>query len=343
MALSSIGGLLLRPAAGWALDTIGRRPTLVFGTLVLALGLALMGGVDRIGPLVICSRILVGIGAGTLFTAYFTLAADVIPPSRRTEGIALFGVSGLLPLWVNPAIDAFDPAPADLRWAFAGLGVVVLLSMFFVLGVAEPAREKNPDPPSLKAALRTLVARNLLPVWLACIVFSALVAGFNAFVGVTASAHGIAHPSVVWLTYAGAAVTVRVLGPGLPARVGPRNLLAPAMAAYIVACILVAGSETQADLLWAGASAGLAHGYCFPVLTSQTVTRAPAHRRGTAMAGFTALWELAVLAFTPLFGRLADATDDSTLFASLGLCGVVGLALWAVAEQRLGPRLDQKS
>lgn len=343
MALASIGGLLLRPLAGWALDAVGRRPTLIIGTLCLALGLALMGGVDRIGPLIIASRLLVGIGAGTLFTAYFTLAADVIPPSRRTEGIALFGVSGLLPLWVNPAIDAFEPAPANLRWAFAGLGGVVLLSLFFVLRVVEAPRVRVPGLPSPRAALRMLSARNLLPVWLATVVFSALVAGFNAFVGVTAAAHGIAQPSLVWVTYAGAAVTVRLLGPGLPARVGPRNLIAPAMGAYVVACLLVASAATRADLLWAGAAAGLAHGYCFPVLTSQTVTRAPAERRGAAMAGFTSLWEAAVLVFTPLFGRLADATDDAVLFSALAVSGVAGLVVWVVAEHRLGAGADQNA
>ena len=42
-------------------------------------------------------RIGHGIAAALLFSALFTYGTDVVPASRRTEGIALFGVSGLLP------------------------------------------------------------------------------------------------------------------------------------------------------------------------------------------------------------------------------------------------------
>ena len=41
---------------------------------------------------------------GALFATYFTYAADLAPPERRTEGIAIFGVAGLLSSGIGPAL-----------------------------------------------------------------------------------------------------------------------------------------------------------------------------------------------------------------------------------------------
>src|SRR4030095_7679636 len=72
MATAAISGLLTRPLVAWALDTLGRKPTLVAGTLTLVAGMLLILAVDRIGPMIYLARIVIGAGVGVLFAAYFT-------------------------------------------------------------------------------------------------------------------------------------------------------------------------------------------------------------------------------------------------------------------------------
>lgn len=337
MAMAAVGGLALRPVVGWALDAVGRRPTIVVGTLALAVGAALLGLVDRIGPLLYASRLLVGIGAGTLFTAYFTFAADIIPASRRTEGIALFGVSGLAPLIINPVVEEFTISAANLRYMFVAVGGVVLLSVLPTLGVPEPDRGQTQTGPRAGPPLSSLVARPLWSVWAATIVFSALVAVFMAFATVTAAAKGIEHPARVWYGYAAAAVAVRLVGPSLPGRLGPANFIAPALAAYAIAGLLVAAATGMNALLLAGVLAGIGHGYCFPVLTGQVVTRAPDGRRGAALAVFSGIWEVSALALTPLFGAIADQAGDAAMFSTAATVTVAGLIVWVFLEHRRPP------
>lgn len=353
MAVASIGGLALRPLAGWALDSIGRRPVVIAGTLVLALGMAMVGFVDRVGPLIYVSRILVGVGAGTLFTAYFTFAADLIPVIRRTEGIALFGISGVLPLAVNGLIERIDLPVDQLRWVFPAIAVLILASLWPVWGLAEPPREGHdgaqspavgpPDGvppvrrPVRRPAWRTLSARPLWPVWGATVIFSGLVAVFMAFATVVAARGGAAEPADLWFAYGGGAVTVRLVGARLPDRIGPHNMVTPALGAYAVACLLAASATTDAGFVTAGLLAGIGHGYCFPVLTGQVVDRSPAAARGVALAAFTALWEISALALTPLFGAVADAYDDATMFALAAVAAIVGSAIWVIGEHVSAP------
>ncbi|MCB9523348.1 MAG: MFS transporter [Myxococcales bacterium] len=337
MAVASIGGLVLRPPAGWAIDAVGRRPTVVAGTLSLAVGSALLVGVTSIGPLLWASRLLVGVGAGTLFTVYFAFAADVIPASRRTEGIALFGVSGLAPLAVNPLVGDLNIAPLEIRWIYPVIAGLVLLSMWPALRVPEPDRPTDGAGPPPASVLATLGARPLWSVWAATTTFSGMVALFMAFATVAAADRGVPDAARLWYGYAGAAVAVRLVGAGLPDRVGPVNMVTPALAAYVAAALLIAQVDGPGPLLLAGVLAGVGHGYCFPVLTAQVITRAPANRRGAAMAGFTALWEVTALALPPLFGLWADRHDDATMFATAAVMAVLGLVAWVLLEHRAVP------
>lgn len=343
MAAAGIGGIALRPAVGWALDTIGRRPTLVVGTLILCAGMGLLGLVETMGPWVYVIRVIIGIGVGTLFTGYFTFAADIIPPSRRTEGIALFGISGLLPLAVNPFVGTLDLAPEELRWVFPIIGAIILTSLWVIFSLKEPGpAEGRRDALPLQQVLRAFTRPEVRPVWLMTICFSGLVALLMAFATVAARDRGLPWPESIWLTYAGGAVAVRVFGARLPARVGPANLIAPALGAYAAACVIVAEASQPSAFMWAGLLGGLGHGFCFPILTAQAITRHPVAMRGSAMAGFTGLWELSALAMTPAFGALADALGDQAMFAAGAIWALAGLLPWVLLEHRL-PKMREGS
>lgn len=331
MGAGAVGGLILRPLAGWAIDTIGRRSTILIGTASLVIGMALIAFVDRVGPLLYTSRVLVGAGAGTLFTAYFAFAADIIPISRRTEGIALFGVSGLLPLIVNPIADRFAIAPMDLRWFLPAMGVIALASLLPLWPLKEPPTA--PAPAEAVPMRRALTQRGLLPVWWATIIFASGVAMFFAFASVTAMARGVPHPKDLWFGYAGAAIAMRLFGARLPDRIGPHNLVAPALAVYAACFLLMAEAQTGMGFLLAGVCGGIGHGYCFPVLAGQVVARSDAAIRGAALARFTGLWELVAIIFTPLCGMAADAIGDAGMFAGGAVVCAAGLIIWAALER----------
>ncbi|MCA8920480.1 MAG: MFS transporter [Planctomycetes bacterium] len=334
-SLPALAGLACRPFVAVALDRWGRRPTLIVGTVCLVAGMESMVFVDTLGPALWVSRFLYGVGAGALFSSYFAFASDLIPTHRRTEGLALFGIAGLLPMVVNPLVQNLGLDPPELRLYFPLLGFVILASLIPVFFLREPLAQGGPGVvrPSV---FKALAVRQLVPVWLASVVFSSLVAVFMTFATVSADARGIENSAAVWLTYAGGAITVRLLGSRIPDRIGPHNLVAPALGCYCVGFVIATQAFTTTGFLLAGLFAGVGHGYCFPVLTSQVVTRVDPLWRGSALTLFTALWSLSELCLTPLCGRLADAFGDASLFAGVATVGAGSLVLWAVAEQAWG-------
>lgn len=356
MATAALSGLIFRPLIAWALDSLGRKPTVLIGTAVLTVGMMLIGWVDDLGAVVYIDRILVGIGVAALFTGYFTWASDLIPVARRTEGLAIFGASGLLPIGLNAFAHEFVFDPSSLRDFFPVIGGLIAMSFLFVAAIPEPSTARTrPDPRDestehrLRDVIRALCRAPLLPVWLATFVFSALVALFLTFATVTAESrlltvlqsgsHApgfLTQPASLWLPYALAALSVRLLGSRFPDRIGTHNMVAPALALYVSAFLTMAVAEQPTSLLIAGALAGLGHGYCFPVLISQVVSRSPERWRGSAIALYTAIWGLANLVLVPFFGGVADRHGDPALYgaASLGALGCI--SMWCVLEHRWG-------
>ena len=334
VATAAVSGLLVRPLIGWALDVVGRKPTLIVGTLLVAASMAMLFFVNGIGWVIYTQRAIFGIGIAVLFTAYFTFAADIVPVERRTEGLALFGISGLVPLLINPFADQIGIAPQDLRWFLPIIGGIILLSIVPLLPLKEPKRPRTKTL-KLSEALRSLRAPPLAPVWFATAVFSGLVAVFMTFATVAAERRGVAQPATLWLTYAVGAIFVRAIGARLPDRLGPSNLVAPALGAYVGAMMLAASAMNLEAFLVAAGLAGLGHGYLFPVLSGQVVTRTPEAYRGSALSLFTAIWALMELAASPGFGAIADRHGDAGMFWAAALAGVFSIAVWAILEHRL--------
>ncbi|MCO4745150.1 MAG: MFS transporter [Proteobacteria bacterium] len=336
MAAASVGGLAARPVIAWGLDVWGRKPVLVVGTLLLALGMLSVAAIDALGPGVYLMRLLIGVGTGTLFTGYFTLAGDVIPDQRRTEGLALFGISGLAPLVINAVAPGVGIAPPQLRWFFPVVGLVILSSLIPLAGVVEPPRTVESKAFSVGAVVQALRRPRLLPVWVATLVFAGMVAVFMAFATVAAQSRGLANPGLVWLTYAAGALSVRLFGARLPEQLGPSRVAAAALLCYSGAFVFAADAHSAGAFAWAGLLAGVGHGYCFPVLSGQVLARSPLALRGTAMAAFTGLWGVTRLVLAPAFGWLSDVSGDTFMLRAAAVYGLVGLVGWVALELRLG-------
>jgi|MDTC01.3.fsa_nt_gb MFS family permease len=332
MAAAAVGGLLCRPVVGWALDRFGRRSILIIGSIMSMLALAMVGFIDTVGPLAYCVRFLFGMGEGALFTGYFAFASDIIPEERRTEGLAIFGIFGLIPIAINPVVGGLGFEVAELRYYFPLLALLLLSSIVVIWPLRERVRAEDRPPFVVGDVLRALGARRLWSVWFATSVFAALVSVFMTFATVSAEARGISSPSLFWLTYGTGAVGVRLFGARIPDRVGPSNLLAPSLGLYGLAFVLLSSASDLSTFLVAGLLAGLGHGYCFPVLVSQVVSRMADTMRGSAIAMFTALWEVAALWAGPVFGRYADYHTDGAMFSLVGLGALGGLIVWVFLE-----------
>jgi MFS family permease len=80
----AVSALILRPFAGRLADTKGRRPLLVGGALISAIGMLGTAYADNL-VLVVLLRLLLGVAEAAFFVASVAALADLAPPSRMGE------------------------------------------------------------------------------------------------------------------------------------------------------------------------------------------------------------------------------------------------------------------
>ncbi len=330
--LSGVAAILVRPPLGAAMDRRGRRPVVLAGGALHVFACAAYLAIDAIGPAVYALRILHGLAVAMLFTGLFTLAADWIPARRRTQGFALFGVSGMLPISLGGLLGDWILERADYAALFAGAAVLAGGSLLVSLRLRDRPRDPAGGDPA-RGFTAALTQRDLVPLWwLGGIFATALSAVFTFFKRYVMETQ-IGSVGGFFSAYAGTAIALRLLLGWLPDRVGPKRVLFPALVGLATAFLLLAAAERSLDVLIAGVLFGLGHGFAFPILFGMLVTRASDADRGSAMAIFTALFDVGVVLGGPLFGYAITLGGFSSMYQGAAASVLVGLALFAVWDR----------
>jgi MFS family permease len=330
-------GLCIRPPTGWALDHFGRRPVVILGGVFVTAGAALYPFAEGIGLLMYLARVLSGVAAGMLLTGLFTYAADVVPPERRAHGLALFGISGLLPQALAPALGEWIVQHGGFGWLFRLSIVTGALSLAVAATLPETLERSRPPPPMVSGIARVVAARPLLGVWLLMSAFGVGLASTQVFVAPTTleRAHGPAR--AFFVAYGVAAVLVRVLASGLADRLGPARIVAPALFIYGVGLAVLSAAASPLALVVSGAAGGIGHGLLYPAASAMVVDRAPAEQRGAALAAMTGIVDLSYFAASPGLGWIGDVRGGGALFATAALAVLGGLVAFRRAEKGARP------
>jgi MFS family permease len=131
--------------------------------------------------------------------------------------------------------------------------------------------------------------------------------------------------------YSVSAVALRLMFSWVPDRVGPKRALYPALGLQVFGLLLLALGRSSTTLLAAGVLCGLGHGFVFPILTGLVVTRARDAERGSAIALFTAVFDLGTLAGGPIFGAMIENWGYPPMYlaaAALVVTGGLVFASW---------------
>jgi MFS family permease len=337
-SLTALAAVAARPPVGWAMDRYGRRPVIRWGGALHALATGLYLAVHEIGPLLYAVRVLHGVAEALLFSALFAYAADRVPSARRTEGLALFGVSGMLPISIGGFVgDALLP-----RHGFSALFALAtgLAAGAFVLSLAMQELRRAPPPRTASLGARAALAqRDLGPLWLLGTVFSIVLTAFFVFIKRFVDETGIGSVGLFFGAYTGAALVLRIFFGWLPDRIGPKHVLAPALLALALGFAVMARAQGEASLVLAGLLCGVGHGFTFPILFALVVTRTPVDNRGSTLALFTALFDLGVLVGGPSFGLVVERFGFAAMYAAAGTILALGaIAFWLLDAHAVRPR-----
>ena len=102
----TITALFVRPFAGYMVDTFPRKPLqlICYGVFTLFFGGYLLAGTLLLFAVI---RAMHGLAFGMVTVSNSTVAIDVMPSSRRGEGIGYYGVSSNLAMAMGPTVSLY--------------------------------------------------------------------------------------------------------------------------------------------------------------------------------------------------------------------------------------------
>ena len=130
----AVSALILRPVAGRLADTRGRRPLLVAGALLSALGMLGSAYADNL-VLVVLLRLLLGVAEAAFFVAALAALADLAPASRMGEAISYNSLGLYLGLAFGPPLGELLVTSAGFTAAWYGAAALSVVAAVVAAGI----------------------------------------------------------------------------------------------------------------------------------------------------------------------------------------------------------------
>lgn len=319
--------LCIRPLAGFIADYFQRKRVYVFSYLFFAV--AFVGyffiGYSIIAFVVI--RVLHGFAFGALNTTGNTLVIDIMPSSRRGEGLGYFGVTNNLAMAFGPMTGLFliSDGNYSLLFLFA-LSVAVIGA---VIAVNIKVRQRQPI--ANVGRMFTIDRFFLLEGIPASIAFFMLAIPYgmtSSYMAIYAEEVGVVHGAGFFFTVQAAGLIVsrllsgKLVDKGLITETITRGILIALLgAAGEGALSFVAGYNMNMGYVLYFFSAfllGYGFGTIFPAFNTLFINMAPHSRRATANATYLTGWDVGIGAGMLLGGALSvNGYADSFIFGAI--------------------------
>ena len=287
----TIAALSIRPFSGYLLDTFARRPLYL---LAYSVFMVIFAGYIVAGFLTvfIILRILHGLAFGMVTVSGNTIVIDILPSSRRGEGIGYYGLANNLAMSFGPMIGLFMHNSVSYTVIFACALASCLLGLFMASLVKTPYKQPvKKEPISLDRFFL------LKGTWagIALLMLSIPYGMTTTYVAMYADEIGITVNSGLYFTFMAIGLAVSRLFSGRQVDKG-RVTLVIALGMYLAIISFFALALEFTSWLYIGIALlqGVAFGTMFPAFNTLFVNLAPNRQRGTATSTYLTCWDVGI-------------------------------------------------
>ena len=321
-----ITALMIRPFSGYIVDSFPRKKVLLvcYGAfVVMNIGYVVFSTVLAIAIV----RVLQGFAFGSTSVSNSTVAIDVLPSCRRSEGIGYYGISNNLAMAIGPSVAlALYHSVPDIQIVFSVPLISALLGFLCVTAVKNKPRAivKDAMPLSFDRFFLTCA----IPEGLTLITFAFASATLTTYLAIYGKQElGIYSESGIYFLVMAAGLILSRVTTNQWVRKGyiVRNVKAGML---LVTAGFLIFNELHDDFSFylSAFIIGLGYGTMCPSYQSMFINMAPNSRRGTANSSYLTSWDVGAGLGICSAGYIAEHTSYHTVYRiCFGLCIIGGI------------------
>ena len=326
-----IGALIGRLGSGRIIEDTGSKKVLTVSTIFFIVTSLLYFVAIHLSLLIII-RFLHGIAFGAASTATGTIVAQIIPDSRRGEGIGCYSMGAILAVALGPFVGIFLIHGVDFNMIFVVTSILAAGSFALSFIVGQPTYQ-SPEPDQVNAAksfqLSNFLEFKAVPISIIILVIGFSYSGLLTFIPLYAKQiHLEEAASFYFLVYA---VTVFVSRPfsGRLLDVRGANFVAyPCLFIYAIGMFLFSQANHGIALLLSGAIMGLGYGNFISCAQAISIKGVAPHRLGLATSTFFIFVDLGFGIGPYLLGSLVPFTGYRGLYFIMAIVILATIPLY---------------
>ncbi len=329
-----IAALIVRPFSGFIVDCFNRKKVLMVCFFFFFICFTGYIGAGTILMFAIV-RTIHGIPFGATTVANSTVAIDVLPSSRRNEGVGFYGLSNNLAMAIAPSagiyIYAWTNNFGTLFWISLGMA---FLGFYMSTRIRLPQRKLLADKPKLSLdhfflTRAWLMAINILLFGLCWGIMSNYVALYGKQqLGITDGT------GLFFALLSGGLVVSRLYG---RKALQAGKLTENAIEGSLISCIgylLFALSPGVWAYYCSALLIGLGNGHMYPAFLNMFISVARHDQRGTANSSILTSWDLGMGLGILLGGVLAEYISFGAAFWGAAISQLSGTVLLLIATRK---------
>lgn len=337
---------LSAPLTGALADRFGRRRMLLLAAASFAL-CSVVYGVVRSIPWLLAVACVHGFFWSGMLASTGALIADVIPVSRRTEGIGYYGMAATAAVAVAPAIGlaVYHFGWLVLMLELAGLALLLLLMAARLREGGTPAAEttdastpgeaKMAAPPRLREALSWRVVVSTAALFLVALPYG----GITSYAALFAAERAITPRSLFFTVFALTVLVTRLVLPPLVDRgTRPERLLLSSFLLVPPGLVLLARAEGRGGLVLAAVVFAAGFGSAYPSFMTWVLARTDPRHRAATFGSVLFAFDTAVGGGSLLVGELGDAFGLDRAFLVLAAVSALAVPTFLLTRRLLPAR-----
>ena len=319
--------ILIRIFTDYGIKTWGKKYYLYIGCIlcfVAAISYILATSVPRLLSL----RVLHGLGFGIATTLYATIVSDILPKSRRGEGIGYFGLGTTLAMAVAPGLGVWI---VD-NFSFSNLFIVAMISQIIALLCMSLCsipddRTVNSHNQESSSFIDKLIEKRLLFQAFLAVLFGVCIGGVLNFIALLAKEAHIANAGYFFLVCTLCIFLSRLVTGRIFDKKGPAWVILPGAILFLLGFVVLAQSKSMTSFLTASALYGFGYGTIFPAVQTWMFNLVPASKRSAASATFYNMIDIGNGIGSVALGILAGKLG----YASIYWCSAIIMGIFLIS------------
>ncbi|MGL4332564.1 MAG: MFS transporter [Bacteroidales bacterium] len=322
LASYTITALIIRPFAGFLVDMFQRKPLFL---LAYTLFIAYFAGYMVAGTVMVFAilRATHGLAFGLVTISSSTVAVDIMPASRRNEGIGYFGLSMNIAMAIGPmtALYIFDTT-GNYDYIFGGALLSGLIGLCCIFFIHTPHKEKIQHE-AISFDRFFLIKGLPGAINLALLSFSYGI--LSTYVAVYGSEEvGIkSGTGLFFVAMAAGLIISRVISGKMMNRGELNKVIESGIIIMFLSYIVFIFLKSALGFYLSAIFLGFAYGFVCPAFQAMFISLAQHNQRGTANSTYFIAWDLGIGTGVLLGGQIADISS----YTSAYICGLILVVL----------------